>query len=147
MLVLILMFWSLIGNAPLLVRNCRLYLRPNTNLRSGGYLRKYANQSLLTVITYDLQLFKKLMKLFPTSIITVIALLPDHHLTFLQSPKSSDPSVVWLDICIILSKIAHQMWCDHPFSQENRTTERTAGMGVLGDREVGEGGQNLKKEG
>ena len=87
------------------------------------------------------------MKLFPTSIITAIALLPDHHLTFLQSPKSSDSSVVWLDMCIILSKIAHQMWCDHPFSQRNRTTERTAGMGVLGDREVGEGWTKFEKGG
>ena len=81
MLVLILMFWCLNGNASSRIRSCRLYLRPNTNLRSGGYLRKYANQSLLTVITYDLQLFKKVIKHFPTSIITVIALLLDHHLT------------------------------------------------------------------
>ena len=44
------------------------------------------------------------------------------------------------------SKIAHQMCCDHPFSQRNRTTERTVGVGVGGDREVG-GGQNLKKSG
>ena len=28
-----------------------------------------------------------------------------------------------------LSKIAHQMWHDHPFSQRNRTTERVAGVG------------------
>ena len=32
-----------------------------------------------------------------------------------------------------LSKIAHQMWCDHPFSQRNRTT----GVGVGGDKEFG----------
>ena len=87
------------------------------------------------------------MKLFPTSIITVITLLPDHHLIFLQSRKSSDPSVVWLDMCIILSKIAHQMWCDHPSSQKNRTTERTAWTGVLGDREVGEGWKKFEKGG
>ena len=35
-----------------------------------------------------------------------------------------------------LSKIAHQMWRDHPFSQGNRTTEGLVGMGVGGDREV-----------
>ena len=36
------------------------------------------------------------------------------------------------------------MWCDHPFSQRNRTTERRVEVGVGGDREVGgEGGQNL----
>ena len=34
-------------------------------------------------------------------------------------------------------KIAHQMWHDHPFSQRNRTTERTVGVEVGGDREVG----------
>ena len=43
------------------------------------------------------------------------------------------------------------MWCDHPFSQRNRTAEKTAGVVVGGDREVvcvcmcvGGGGQNLK---
>ena len=32
------------------------------------------------------------------------------------------------------------MLCDHPFSQRNRTTEGTVGMGVGSDREVGGGG-------
>ena len=32
------------------------------------------------------------------------------------------------------------MWRDHPFSQRNMTTERAmGGVGVGGDREVGEG--------
>ena len=141
MLVLILMFWCLNSNAPLLIQNCRLYLRPNTNLRSGGYLRKYANQSLLTVITYDLQLFKKLIKLFPTSIITAIALLPDHHLIFLRSHKSSDLSAVWRDMC--MTSCVHM----YPFSQRNRTTERIVGIGVLSDREVGEGWTKFEKGG
>ena len=40
------------------------------------------------------------------------------------------------------------MWCDHPFSQRKRTTERTLGVEVGGDREVGGGcGQNLKRGG
>ena len=30
------------------------------------------------------------------------------------------------------------MWRDHAFSQRNRTTERTVGVEVRGDREVGE---------
>ena len=30
------------------------------------------------------------------------------------------------------------MWCDYSFSQRNRTTERTVGVEVRGDREVGE---------
>ena len=137
MLVLTLMFWCLNSNAPLLIWNCRLYLRPNTNLRSGG--RKYANQSLLTVITYDLQLFKKLIKLFPTGIITAIALLPDHHLTFLWSHKSSDLSAVWHDMC--MTSCVHM----YPFSQRNRTTERTVRIGVLSDREVGEGWTQFEK--
>ena len=49
-----------------------------------------------------------------------------------------------------LSKIAHQMWHDHPFSQRNRTTERSVGLQVGGDREMGGGegvGQNLEKGG
>ena len=32
------------------------------------------------------------------------------------------------------------MWRDHPFSQRNRETERTVGVGIGGDREVGGGG-------
>ena len=36
-----------------------------------------------------------------------------------------------------LNKIAHQIWCDHPFSQRNRTTERTVDVRIGGDREVG----------
>ena len=97
-LLVLILFWCLNSNASSRIRSCRLYLRPNTNLRSGGYLRKYANQSLLTVITYDLQLFKKVIKLFPTSIITVIALLSNHYLTFLQFRKSSDLFLVWLEM-------------------------------------------------
>ena len=49
---------------------------------------------------------------------------------------------------LTLSKIAHQMCCDHPFSQRSRITEKTVGVGVGGDREVGWGrgvGQKLKK--
>ena len=38
------------------------------------------------------------------------------------------------------------MWCDHPFSQKNKTIERAVGVGVGGDRERGVG-QNLKKGG
>ena len=37
------------------------------------------------------------------------------------------------------------MWCDHPFSQKNKTTERAVGVAVGDDREGGGGGQNLKK--
>ena len=58
-----------------------------------------------------------------------------------------------------LSKIAHQLWRDHPFSQRNKTKELVLGVGVGNDREVvvvvvvvvvvgvGGGGQNLKKNG
>ena len=46
-----------------------------------------------------------------------------------------------LDPLSSLSKIAHQMWHDHPLSQRNRTTERTVGVGVECDREVVEGKQ------
>ena len=31
-----------------------------------------------------------------------------------------------------LSKIAHQMWCDHQFSQRNKATERTGGAEETG---------------
>ena len=39
-----------------------------------------------------------------------------------------------------LSKLAHQMWRDHSISQRNKTTERTVGVEIGGDREVGERG-------
>ena len=35
--------------------------------------------------------------------------------------------------------MTHQMWCEHPFSQRNRTTERTVGVRVGGDRKWGRG--------
>ena len=38
------------------------------------------------------------------------------------------------------------MWCNHPFSQRNKRTERAVGLGVEGDRERGVG-QNFKKGG
>ena len=43
---------------------------------------------------------------------------------------------------ITLSKIAHQMWCDHPFSQRTKTTERRGG----GWRQQGRGDEeNFQK--
>ena len=38
------------------------------------------------------------------------------------------------------------MWCDHPFSQRNMTTEKTVGAGAGGDREVRAGGMWKKFE-
>ena len=38
---------------------------------------------------------------------------------------------------LALSKIAHQMWHHHPFSQRNRTTERAVGLLVEDDRKFG----------
>ena len=64
---------------------------------------------------------------------------------------TSGTNVPRLDMCrfiLTLSKIAHQIWRDHSFSQRNRATERTVGVGVVGDKKVGERlGQNLKKKG
>ena len=37
------------------------------------------------------------------------------------------------------------MWCDYPFSQRNRTTERMVGVGAEGDRKVRRGGQGVGK--
>ena len=39
------------------------------------------------------------------------------------------------------------MCCDHPFSQRSRITEKTVGVGVGGDREVGWGGGGWGKIG
>ena len=54
------------------------------------------------------------------------------------------------DMCrsmLSLSKIAHQMWRHHPFSQRNTTPERTVGVEVGGDREVGEKGLDKFEKG
>ena len=44
-----------------------------------------------------------------------------------------------------LSKIAHQMWHDHPFNQRNMTSERAAGLGVGGDPDMGARGPKFEK--
>ena len=47
------------------------------------------------------------------------------------------------DICrsiISVSKIVHQMWCDHPFSQGNKTTKRVVWVGIGDNRERRGGG-------
>ena len=51
--------------------------------------------------------------------------------------------VLKLDMC----RVTYQIWCDHPLSQRNKTIERAVGIGVGGDRDRGEGEQNLKKRG
>ena len=38
---------------------------------------------------------------------------------------------------ISLSKIAHQVWHNHSFSQKKKTTERAGGVGDEGRREGG----------
>ena len=56
----------------------------------------------------------------------VDALLHNTH----QGPSGT--KVPRRDICrsiLSLSKIAHQMWRDNPFSQRKRTTEKTVGVG------------------
>ena len=57
-----------------------------------------------------------------------------HHIKILLVPRYQGL------LCVdpYYSKIAHQMRRDHPFSQRNRITERTVGVEVGGDREVGE---------
>ena len=66
---------------------------------------------------------------------------------------SSGTKVPRVNMCkskLSLGKIAHQKWSDHPFSQRNRATEKTVGVGVGGDREFrggSSGGQNLRKKG
>ena len=39
------------------------------------------------------------------------------------------------------------MWCDHPFSQRNKITERAVGVWAGGDMERWRVGENEKKEG
>ena len=65
--------------ASILIRNCRVYLGLNNYLRSDGYLRKYANQSLLIVTTCDLQLFKNLIKLFSHQYDYRLGFVTDNH--------------------------------------------------------------------
>ena len=39
------------------------------------------------------------------------------------------------------------MWCDHPFSQRNKITERAVGVSVGDDMERWRVGENVKKGG
>ena len=55
----------------------------------------------LTVITYDLQLFKKLIKLFSTIIITVIALLLDYHQIQVNYIKNKKIQTIISDIELV----------------------------------------------
>ena len=62
--------------------------------------------------------------------------------------------VLKLNMCtsmISLSKIAHQVWCDHPFSQRNKTAEwsvgwvlEVTGKGGWTKFEKGEGGRQYR---
>ena len=64
-----------------------------------------------------------------------------------QGPSGT--KVPRLDMCssiISLSKIVYQIWHDHPISQRNKTTERTVGVGVGSDRDIGTGGAWRKFE-
>ena len=47
---------------------------------------------------------------------------------------------------ILSSKITHQMWCNHPFSQANKTIQRAVGVELGGNKEERKVAQNLKKE-
>ena len=38
------------------------------------------------------------------------------------------------------------MWCDHPFSQRNKETERTFGLGIGGDMERPGDWKKIEKE-
>ena len=56
------------------------------------------------------------------------------HKTHIQVPVVLRyQGLTCVDPLLSLSKIAHQMWYDHPYNQRNRTTERTVGS-VCGGR-------------
>ena len=72
------------------------------------------------------------------------------HLSKLALLHKTHIKVLRLDMCtfmISLSKIAHQMWRDHPFSQRNKTTQWAVRNGIGGNREEGwgEGGEGWTK--
>ena len=69
------------------------------------------------------------------------ALLYKTHINVLlvltyQGSTCVDPYIYIYIYYILLSKTAHQVWYDHPFSQRSMTTERTVGVGDGCDREV-----------
>ena len=47
-----------------------------------------------------------------------------------QGPSDTKIASLGMSRFIILSKITHQMWLDHAFSQRNKVTERAARLGV-----------------
>ena len=58
--------------------------------------------------------------------------------------------VLRLAVCrsiISLIKITHQIWRNHPFSQNSKTIERAVGVEVVRNGERGEGLAKLEKRG
>ena len=55
------------------------------------------------------------------------ALLHKTHIKVFSGTKVPRPGMC--KSVLSLSKIAHQMWCDHPFSQRNMSAERMDGGG------------------
>ena len=52
-----------------------------------------------------------------------------------QGPSGTKvPRLAMCRSILSLGKTAHQMWCDHSFSQKIMTTERATGLGVGGDK-------------
>ena len=47
-----------------------------------------------------------------------------------QGPSDTKIASLGMSRFIILSKITHQMWLDHAFSQRNKVTERAERLGV-----------------
>ena len=65
---------------------------------------------------------------------------PMHTMKFDALLHKTCMKVLRLDMrtfMISLSKIAHQIWRDHSFSQRNKPTEWPVGVGVGGNREGG----------
>ena len=69
------------------------------------------------------------------------------HKTHIGPSGTKLPRLPMCRSIISLSKIIHQMWRDHPFSQISKTTEIAVGVGVGRDREGGRGWTKFEKRG
>ena len=61
---------------------------------------------------------------------TLVNLTPCCKKNMQQGPSDTKIASLGMSRFIILSKITHQMWLDHAFSQRNKVTERAARLGV-----------------
>ena len=88
-------------------------------------------------------LYMVVLVYWPLSVLCVFVCVMSNQSTSYYLPNLSKLNNLYKTHIKFLLVLKYQglTWRDHPFNQRNRTTEKTVGVGVIGGREVGEGGE------